>query len=302
MFNRLIVSIIPLMPKKLIWFFGKKYISGLKLSDAIQTTKDFAKLGGGTTIDVLGEFVTERERAIKERDASMVVLDTIKKENLPSYLSIKPTSNGLGIDAEFGYENIKMIVAKAKELGLFCRIDMENSPYTEATVALYRRLLEEGFTNVGIVLQAYLKRTESDIRSLLELKPNIRLCKGIYVESASIAYKDKEEIRDNYKKLLDLLLENIPNGAFPAIATHDEDLLQYAEKRIKEFNLSKDKYSFEMLLGVREERRNKLLEDGHNVTIYVPFGEDWYGYSIRRMKENPEIAMHVFKAIFGIGK
>lgn len=302
MFNQLIVKAIPLMPKKIVWLVGKKYIAGLTLDDAIAVTRKFATLNGRTTIDVLGEFVSEKERAIKERDASLNVIETIKRENLPTYLSIKPTSCGLGIDTEFGYENVKMLVSRAKELGLRCRIDMENSPFTTSTIELYRRLLIEGYDNCGIVLQAYLKRTENDIKSLINLNPNIRLCKGIYNESPEISFKDKEEIRNNYKKLLDILLENIPNGVYPAIATHDESLLKYAETRIKELELNKEQYHFEMLLGVREERRNKLLKSGHNVTIYVPFGEDWYGYSTRRMQENPEIAMHVFKAFFGIGK
>lgn len=302
MLSKIIAGSVPLMPKKLVWIFGKKYIAGLKLEDAVKLTKEFAQIGGGTTIDVLGEFVSERERALQERDDSAVVLDTIHKEAIPSYLSVKPTSNGLGIDTEFGYENVKYIVSKAKELGIRCRLDMENSPYTQKTIDLFKRLLDEGFDNVGIVLQAYLKRTEQDIKDLLPYHPNVRICKGIYVENPDVAIKGRENIRENYKKCLDLLLNDVSNGTFPAIATHDEPLIQYAESRIKELNLRKEQYSFEMLLGVRHERRNSLLKEGHNVTIYVPFGEDWYGYSTRRLKENPEIAMHIFKAIFGIGK
>ena len=302
MLNKIIVASIPLMPKKLVWLFGKKYIAGLKIEDAVRFTKEFSKINGKTTIDVLGEFVTDKARATLERDMSAVVIDTIHKEKLPSYLSIKPTSCGLGIDTEFGYENVKLLAEKGKLLGVFCRIDMENSPYTTKTLELYRRLITEGYDNVGIVLQSYMKRTVDDINSILDLKPNIRLCKGIYRESPEIAYKDKEEIRDNFKKCLDIIVENIPNGAYPAIATHDENLIQYAENLVKSKNLNKEQYSFEMLLGVREERRNKLIKEGHNLTVYVPFGEDWYGYSTRRLKENPEMAMHVVKAVFGIGK
>jgi proline dehydrogenase len=302
MINKIIVASIPLMPKKLVWLFGKKYIAGLKIEDAVRYTKDFAKINGSTTIDVLGEFVTDKVRASHERDMSAVVIDAIHNEKLPSYLSIKPTSCGLGIDTEFGYENVKMLADKAKQFGIRVRIDMENSPYTTQTLDLYRRLITEGYDNVGIVLQSYLKRTVDDIKSLLDLKPNIRLCKGIYRESPEIAYKDREEVRDNFKKCLDLIIENIPNGAYPAIATHDEPLIQYAENLIKSKELKKEQYSFEMLLGVREERRNKLIKAGHNVTVYVPFGEDWYGYSTRRLKENPDMAMHVVKAFFGIGK
>jgi proline dehydrogenase len=302
MLNKLIVSMIPLMPKKIVWAVGKKYIAGLKLEDAIKCTKELNNNGGETTIDVLGEFVSEKERAINERDASLKVLETICVEKLNSYLSIKPTSNGLGIDFNFGYENIKMLVEKAKQLGLRCRLDMENSTFTQMTIDLYCKLLKEGYDNCGIVLQAYLKRTYSDIESLLPFKPNIRICKGIYNESPKIAYKGKDEIRENYKKCLKLIVDNVPNGAFPEIATHDEQLIQFSENLIKERKLLKKQYTFAMLIGVREERRKKLIDTGHNMVVYVPYGVDWYGYSTRRMQENPEIAGYVFKAIFGIGK
>lgn len=302
MFNQLIVSMIPFMPKSIVWAIGKKYIAGLTLEDAVRYTKQLNNNNTETTIDVLGEFVSDKERAIKERDASLKVLDAIYNEKLKSYLSIKPTSNGLGIDFNFGYENIKMLIEKAKQLNLRCRLDMENSPYTDATINLYRKLLEDGYNNCGIVLQAYLKRTYSDIEALLPFKPNIRLCKGIYNESFEIAYKDKNEVRNNFNKCLELIVDNIPNGAYPEIATHDEELIQFAEKLIAKNNLSSDQYCFSMLLGVREERRKKLVAAGHNMIVYSPFGEDWYGYSTRRMKENPEIAGHVFKATFGIGK
>jgi proline dehydrogenase len=302
MFNKLIVSMIPLMPKSIVWAIGKKYIAGLNLDDAVKYTKELNNNGCQTTIDVLGEFVTEKERAINERDASLKVLESIQNEKLNSYLSIKPTSNGLGIDFDFGYENIKMLVQKAKQVNLRCRLDMENSPYTETTIKLYRKLLEEGNDNCGIVLQAYLKRTYNDIETLLPLKPNIRLCKGIYKESPDIAYQGKDEVRDNFNKCLELIVSNVPNGAFPEIATHDEILIQFAEKLVKEKSLTTEQYSFAMLLGVREERRKKLVDAGHNMVVYTPYGEDWYGYSTRRMKENPEIAGHVFKSMFGIGK
>ena len=301
MLNNLIVAMIPLMPKSIVWAIGKKYIAGLKLEDAIEQTKKFNENRCGTTIDALGEFVTSKERAIQERDASLKVVDAIHSKKIGSYLSIKPTSNGLGIDFDFGYENIKMLMDRAKEFGIFCRLDMENSPYTDMTVKLYRKFAEEGY-DCGIVLQAYLKRTYSDIESLLPLKPNIRLCKGIYRESPEIAYKEKEEIRDNFKKCLKLIVDNVPNGAFPEIATHDEPLIQFSENLIKEKGLSEKQYSFSMLLGVRDERRKKIIDSGYSMLVYTPFGEDWYGYSTRRMKENPDVAWNVFKATFGIGK
>lgn len=295
MLNKLIVGTIPLLPKSLVYIFAKKYIAGSQLNDAVKVTKDFAKLGGVTTIDVLGEFVDSKERALHEKEMSLKVIETIKKENLPTYLSIKPTSLGLGIDYIFAYQNVLELVQKANENGIFVRLDMENSPFTDLTFKLYKSIRDSGYDNIGFVIQAYMKRSFADIESLAEYKPNVRLCKGIYVESAEIAYKDKQEIRENYKKLFNLLIKTTSKLC---IATHDEELIQYAEDFIKNNNTDKNKYEFQMLLGVRENKRDELLKKGHSVRIYVPFGEDWYGYSTRRLNENPEMAGHVFKSIF----
>lgn len=295
MLNQLITKTMPLIPKSIIHQVAKKYIAGDELSDAVRVTQEFQKLGGKTTIDVLGEFVTTRERALHEKDMVSKVLDAINEFSLDSYLSIKPTSLGLGIDENFGYDNISFIVKKASELNIFVRLDMENSPYTTLTLELYRKLRAEGLSNVGIVIQAYMRRSENDIKSLLSYKPSIRLCKGIYKESPEIAYQGREEIRDNYKKLLRLIIDN---GMYVGIATHDEPLIVDAENLIQQKSISKNDYEFQMLLGVREEKRNELLRKGHNVRIYVPFGKDWYGYSTRRLKENPDIAGYIFKAIF----
>jgi len=295
MLNQLITKTMPLIPKSIIHQVAKKYIAGDELSDAVRVTQEFQKLGGKTTIDVLGEFVTTRERALHEKEMVSKVLDAINEYSLDSYLSIKPTSLGLGIDENFGYDNISFIVKKASELNIFVRLDMENSPYTTLTLELYRKLRAEGLSNVGIVIQAYMRRSENDIKSLLSYKPSIRLCKGIYKESPEIAYQGREEIRDNYKKLLRLIIDN---GMYVGIATHDEPLIVDAENLIQQRSISKNDYEFQMLLGVREEKRNELLRKGHNVRIYVPFGKDWYGYSTRRLKENPDIAGYIFKAIF----
>lgn len=297
MINELIIKTLPFIPKQLVYVFAKKYIAGETLDDAVRVTKEFAQLGGMTTIDVLGEFVRTRERALLERDECTKVINAIVKNNLPTYLSIKPTSLGLDIDFDFCYENIKYLGKIAKEKGVFIRIDMENSPYTSDTLKIYRMLRDEGFDNFGFVIQAYMRRSMDDLISLADYKPNVRLCKGIYVEPESIAYKDREEIRQNYNKLLVFMFEN---GFYPAIATHDEPLIQFAEEYIKKNGIQKSEYEFQMLLGVRENRRNELLKSGHNVRIYVPYGEDWYGYSTRRLKENPQIAGHIVKAIFGI--
>lgn len=295
----MIVAAMPLVPKPIVKIFAKKYIAGDRLDDAVNLTKDLMGRGGMSTIDVLGEFVEDKKRASHEKNESSKVLDAIAENKLQSYLSVKPTSLGLGIDKEFGYGNISELAAKAKDLGVFMRLDMENSPYTDATIEAYKKLREDGFDNVGTVFQAYMKRTEADIKSLIDYKPNLRLCKGIYVEDASIAFKDKEKIRDNYKMLLELMLDN---GMYPGIATHDEPLIQFAEEQIKKRKLKPNQYELQMLLGVREERREQLLKEGYPLRVYVPFGEDWYGYSTRRLKENPQMAGHIVKSVFGLNK
>jgi len=295
LFNQIIVKAMPLIPKPIIRRVAMKYIAGYELKDAIRVTQEFMTQGGWTTIDVLGEFVDNKKMAIAATEESSKVIDAIYKNKLITYLSIKPTSQGLGIDFDFAYENIKKLVAKALSKGLWIRIDMENSPYTDKTLDLYRKLRADGFENVGIVLQAYMRRSIDDVKSLVDLKPSIRLCKGIYREAESIAYQGKEEVRDNYKKLFNLIVEN---DMYIGIATHDEPLINYAEEYIAKSNLAKEKYEFQMLLGVREQKRDELLGNGHHLRIYVPYGEDWYGYSTRRLKENPNMAGHIFKAMF----
>ncbi len=293
--NQLIVKTMPLVPRPIIRMISKRYIAGETLDDAVRVTKEIMGLGGMTTIDVLGEFVDTKEKALEEKFMCSKVLDAISENGLDSYLSVKPTSLGLGIDFDFAFSNIKFLVEKAAQKNLFVRLDMENSPYTDLTFELFKKLRAEGFQNVGIVIQAYLYRSEDDIKKLAEYKPSIRLCKGIYKESPKIAFQDREAVRNNYKKLLTLIMDL---GLYPAIATHDDILIEYALEEISRRNLKPSDYEFQMLLGVREERRNELLQNGHRLRVYVPFGKDWYGYSTRRLKENPDIAGYVFKAIF----
>lgn len=299
MLNQIIAKLLPYFPKSLVYVFAKKYISGPHLDDAVRVTQDLMSINGCSTIDVLGEFVTTREAANHEAEMCLKVVDAIEKNHLESYLSIKPTSVGLGIDYDFGYNNIKKLVSYCQSKGIRARLDMENSPYTDDTLKVYRQLREEGFDNVGWVLQAYMKRSVQDVLDHTQYKPNVRLCKGIYNESPEIAYKDKEEIRTNYKKLLRLMLDN---EYYVGIATHDEPLILDALTEVKRRNLTRDEYEFQMLLGVREERRNHLLKEGHRLRVYVPFGEDWFGYSTRRLKENPQMVNHIMKSVLGLNR
>lgn len=294
LFNKLVVATMPLIPKSIVKTVAMRYIAGPSLVDAVRSTQDLRKVGVLSTIDVLGEFVTSAERARSETETSLSVIEAIQKHNLESYLSVKLTSLGLEIDPEFAYDNIEQIVTAGKEAGVFVRMDMENTPYTTLTLEFYKRLREQGLNNVGVVIQSYLRRSRQDIEQLLAFKPSIRLCKGIYVEPEELAFKDADEIRRSYKDLLRLLLSN---GARVHIATHDEELIMDAEDYIKNHNITKDRYEFQMLLGVREDRRKALVKAGHDVRVYVPFGEDWYGYSTRRLKENPRVAGYIAKAV-----
>ncbi len=293
-FSKLVVASLPIIPKAIVKKVAQRYIAGPFLDDAVSTTKHLMSIKASATIDVLGEFVESRGRAVEETSMSRSVVDAIHANTLDAYLSVKLTSMGLDIDHDFAYENLTTVIRRAKELGVFVRMDMENTPYTDITLDFYRRLRADGIDNVGVVLQAYLRRTEADIRSLLEYGPSVRLCKGIYVEEERHAFKDPEEIRTNYKKMLRMLLDG---GADVRIATHDEALIVDAERALQERKIAPSDAEFQMLLGVREDRRDQLLRSGYKVRIYVPFGEDWYGYSTRRLKENPQVAGYIAKAV-----
>lgn len=297
-FNRLIVFFVQLMPKSVVGFFSKKYIAGESINDAIRVVKELNSKGILATIDVLGESVTNKEEAEEAKISALEVLDVIKEHNLNANLSIKPTQMGLAIDTDFAYNQVLEIVRKAKEIDNFVRIDMEDSPYTDVTIELYKNIYSQ-LKNVGIVVQSYLKRTYDDVVVLNKIGTNYRLCKGIYVEPPSIAYKDRQAVRDNYLKALKEMLKN---GNYVGIATHDKYLIEESYKLIKEMNIPNDKFEFQMLLGVREDLRDKINNDGYKIRIYVPFGKDWYAYSVRRLKENPSIAMQIFKSIISFGR
>ncbi|MCG6914734.1 proline dehydrogenase family protein [bacterium BMS3Abin03] len=282
------------MPRSFVRFFSRKYIAGETIESAVKLVKEFNSKDIYATMDVLGESVKNEEEAVNAFNNAMKVFDAIVDNNLKANLSVKPTQLGLEINEELAYEHILKLVKRANEIDNFVRIDMEDSPYTDTTIDIYKKVFEN-YNNVGIVLQAYLKRTYNDTVLLNKLGTDYRLCKGIYIEPASIAYKSKETVRDNYVKVLETMLKN---GNYVGIATHDEYLINEAYRLIKELKIQKDKFEFQMLLGVREDLRDKINNDGFKIRIYVPFGKDWYPYSIRRLKENPKIAWHILKNIF----
>ena len=297
-FNNLIVRIVQLMPKPVVGFFSKKYIAGETLQDAVDFVKKLNSKGIYATMDVLGESVANKSESIKCKNEALEVLEAIEKNKLMANLSIKPTQMGLAIDEQFAYEQILELVKRAAEYKNFVRIDMEDSPFTDKTLNLYKRIFEH-HKNVGVVIQAYMKRSMDDVIALNKIGTNYRLCKGIYVEPAAIAYKGKQEVRDNYLKLLDQLFKD---GNYVGIATHDKPLIDAAYTKIKEKNIPKERFEFQMLLGVREDLRDKINSDGYKIRIYVPFGKDWYAYSVRRLKENPSVAGTIAKSFLTFGR
>jgi len=292
--NTIIVKTLPLLPKKLVRLFANKYIAGDNINDAVKVVKALNSKNIMATIDVLGESIKDKNEAIQSKNESLEVLETIVKENLNGNLSVKLTMLGLAMDFEHCKILFTVILEKAKSNNIFVRIDMENSEVTDITIKMYKEMRAK-FDNVGLVLQAYLRRTESDVLELTKKKANFRLCKGIYVEPEAIAFKSRQDIRDNYLKVLRIMFEH---NAYVGIATHDDYLTDGAENLIKEMKISNDKFEFQMLLGVREWLRDKMVKNGHKVRIYVPFGKRWYEYSIRRFQENPNVAGQVLKALF----
>lgn len=300
MFNKMIAAMLPYFPKKFIWLFSKSYISGETIEDAMRVSKDLNARGIKVTIDVLGEFITSLDEAEVNKQEYLHLIETSNKNKIDGHFSTKPTSFGLLIDKEVCYRHMREIVAKAAAHNGFVRIDMEDSPCTDMEIDLFRRLKKEFPGNVGLVLQAYLKRTYNDILNMMDLHDpahplSFRLCKGIYVEPAEIAYKKYEEINAHYLEDLEFMLKN---GIKVGIATHDKPLIEGAYRLIEKYKVQKEMYEFQMLYGVTPGLRDSIVKAGHTMRIYVPFGEKWFGYSTRRLKENPKMASHIIKALF----
>jgi len=288
--DRAIVSALPAVPKPIVRLISQRYIAGERIEDACRVVKEINAAGKMATIDVLGEEVTTPEEARHIAYAYDDVFRAIGEQGLDSNVSVKLTGMGLKLAREIAKENLERTVRLAAQRGNFVRIDMEDSSCTDDTLAIYRELREEGLENVGIVLQAYLRRTLDDIASLADLTPNVRLCKGIYVEPLKVAYHDFDQIRANFFRALGALLEG---GSYVGIATHDEWLIHEATRLVGRYRRGREQYEFQMLLGVRERRGDELVRDGHRLRIYVPYGEQWYAYSLRRLQENPKIAGYI---------
>lgn len=289
-----IVQFVKLLPKSVVHIFAKKYVAGHTLDDGIRVVKELNAKGILATMDILGESIKSRGEASETKKQYFELLETIDEHKLDSNISIKPTALGLAIDPDYCKELIIEIIEKAKSLNNFVRIDMEDSPFTQVTIDIFKEL-RAAYDNVGIVLQSYLRRTYDDVVDLNKIGTNYRLCKGIYIEPEKIAFKGRQEVRDNFLKSLEKIFTG---GNYVGIATHDDYLIKESYRMIEEKKIPKDKYEFQMLYGVTEYLRDKINADGHKIRIYVPYGKQWYAYSIRRLQENPQVAWYITKSIF----
>lgn len=296
LFNQLLVTLLPLVPKPLVRMVSRTYVAGETLEEMLGTVRRLNAEGILCTVDLLGEFVTDMRQAESAAAQYHEILLALHQENLKSGVSVKLTALGLQIDKGRCFQLIRDLVGYAASLGRFVRIDMEDSACTSDTIDIYLELRRE-FKNVGIVLQAYLRRTLGDARHIINTKAgDFRLCKGIYIEPREVAYQDGDLVNQNYALVLE---DMISRGAYVGIATHDEKLIWEAHRLIDQYKLKEDQYEFQMLLGVDEQLRDMLLAGGHRLRVYVPFGREWYAYSMRRLKENPQIAGYVFQAFWG---
>ena len=282
--DRTIVRLLPAVPRSVVQRLSARYIAGPTLDDAMRVVSELNGAGKLATVDILGEEVTSPDEARAIAGQYHDLLARIDSDHLDSNISIKLTALGLDVDLDLCRDNLEAVVADAQARASFVRIDMEDSSTTDRTLQLYRELRELGHANLGIVVQAYLRRTIDDVTDA----ENVRLCKGIYIEPPAIAYREFEAVRANYVLVLEKL---VAQGSYVGIATHDEYLIGEALRVVAD--VPHDRYEFQMLLGVRPDRADQLVAAGHRVRIYVPYGTQWYEYSLRRLQENPKIAGYI---------
>ena len=293
LFDSLVRHGMPMVPKPIVGRVASRYVAGESLDDAVRTIRQLNDEGAMTTVDVLGEEVSEPDKAEAAVAEYIRLLDRIEAEGLDANISIKPTLVGLKIDEALCAKHVDAIAAHAARSSNFVRIDMEDHTCTDGTLRVYREVLA-GRGNVGIVLQAYMRRTVADINDLLPLSPNVRICKGIYREPRTVAWKLFETVRSSFIYAMEKLLSN---RCYVGIATHDPHLVWAGVRAVDRMDIERDRYEFQMLLGVDPELRRIILDEGHRLRVYVPYGHDWYPYSMRRLRENPTVARHVMRAM-----
>ena len=295
-FSRLVVLGLPLVPKALVGRVARRYVAGETREEAFEIIRRLNERGAMATLDLLGEEVTDRRKAEAAVEEYVLLFDEIQRRGLDSNVSIKLSLVGLEIDESFCRDKVDRVAAAAARHGNFLRLDMEDRTTTDATLRIYHEL-QPRHGNLGVVFQSYMRRTLDDIAGLPTIGANVRLCKGIYIEPRADAWKGYETVRRNFVAALDKLIRQ---GVYVGIATHDEYLVCAARELIDRYELPRDRYEFQMLLGVDEQLRDILLDEGHRLRVYVPYGRDWYAYSMRRLRENPEVARHVIRGTLGL--
>ena len=292
--NNIITNTIPILPKKLVKIIADQYVAGETYEEALKVTKTLNLKGYETTIDLLGEHLSNINETNEVTNIYANLLERINKQSLYSNISVKPTHIGLDIGVEEFYKNALILAKKGNSLNNFIRFDMEDSDTTEKTIEVFKRIYKD-YKNIGTVFQAYLKRTYDDIESMEE-KINFRLCKGIYNEDSSISYKNREKINQNYLKIAELAFKR---EHYIGLATHDLELTQKLYSLIEKYNVPATNFEFQVLYGVPMNGwLQKHMSNKYKVRVYLPYGPQWYEYSIRRLKENPNIARYVAKSIF----
>ena len=285
---------LPFVPKPLVWSVAKRYVAGESLADALRVTTELEAHGRLATIDLLGEQFMTREAVLAMVRAYEEALVELERAHRTATLSVMMTGFGLRLDAAFCWENLKRLAVGAADRGIGLTLNMEDSTTVDATLDIYRRMRAEGHADIGIVLQSCLRRTVSDVAALASLRPRVRVVKGIWIEPAAVAYVDADEIRASYVATLEGLLAA---DAYVEVATHDDALLDRAQALLR--GRAPKTYEFQMLQGVRRSRGDALVAAGHRLRIYVPYGEDWYAYSLRRLRENPAMAQHIARDVLG---
>lgn len=290
---------LPYIPQRIVWIFSKRYISGQDITEALTESRKLNQNGIMVTVDLLGEYIKDLREADDYKIQYIDLIHRFTQEKIDGNFSVKPSMFGLLLDQEACYDNIREIVAAADQCDSFIKIDMEDSTCTSIELEIFRRLKTEFPNRVGIVVQAYMRRTLDDIKNLMDLHTpesplNFRLCKGIYIEDEKIAFKKYQEIRDHYLEDLRFMLQN---GIYACIATHDKYLIEKAFDLIKELKIPKDQYEFQMLYGVTPKLRASIVRQGHRMRVYVPYGKQWFNYSTRRLKENPNMVWDILKSL-----
>ncbi len=274
-------------------FGAARFVAGETVPLAVKTIKELNQKNLAVTLDYLGEFVDNEAEANEMADYSIKAIEAIGKDKLNAQLSLKMTSMGLDISEKVVMHNMRRILEAARKHNVFVTIDMEDYSRCQKTIDVFKELKKE-FDNVGTVIQAYLYRTVADMEDLNSYKPNLRLVKGAYKESPEVAFPDKKDVDENFKKIIKM---HLLNGNYTAIATHDDEMIEYTRQLVKEENISKDQFEFQMLYGIRPERQEQLAGEGYTMRVYVPFGNDWYGYFMRRLAERPANVAFVLKGI-----